>query len=71
MAHDPEEDGPSFSVLQSGRVLRRGWPKALPCLKCGRLRMAEHPGSRLHAHCSASGDAVPAPAPQDEPESEP
>lgn len=30
---------------------RAGWPRKKPCLRCGRLRVAEHPGDRLHAAC--------------------
>jgi hypothetical protein len=30
---------------------RQGWPKALTCLKCGRHRMAEYPGDRMHERC--------------------
>jgi hypothetical protein len=28
-----------------------GWPKQRPCLRCGVLRRASHPGDRLHANC--------------------
>jgi len=28
-----------------------GWPRTLPCLKCGRSRSATWAGDRLHADC--------------------
>jgi hypothetical protein len=33
------------------RMIPPGWPKALPCLVCGRVRRAEGPSHRLHEHC--------------------
>ena len=32
---------------------RPGWPKVLPCLRCGRARVATGPGDRFHASCRA------------------
>jgi len=30
---------------------RAGWPKHLPCPRCGRSRKTEGPGDRFHAEC--------------------
>jgi len=37
---------------------RRGFPKRLPCLACGRLRMTKDPSERLHHYCRR-GDVEP------------
>ena len=33
-----------------------GFPKQLPCLRCGQLRIAEAAGDRMHERCRAQGD---------------
>ena len=33
---------------------RRGWPRILVCLRCGKPRLATRPNDRLHVHCALS-----------------
>lgn len=47
-------------------IRRSGWPRRLPCLACGRLRLATSPAQRLHTECrqraSDEVQSVPWPA---------
>lgn len=40
-------------------IRRRGFPKRLICLRCGRGREAQHAGDRMHEACRVADDGVP------------
>lgn len=39
--------------------VKPGWPKTLPCLRCGQKRRATSPGDRMHAECRADPGIEP------------
>ena len=54
--------GPSLDAIAEGRLAvepqrRPGWPKGLPCLRCGRRRRALSPADRLHVSCRVAAAA--------------
>ena len=41
-------------TAEAAALKRRGWPKILSCLVCGRSHSAASPGDRLHEACRRS-----------------
>jgi len=66
--HKSEESNPELELQLSSKhfleerrqrneaLRRRGFPKHLPCLKCGKLRLATRPDDRFHRKCVVSID---------------
>lgn len=46
----------SRSAKAPGALRRPGWPKTLPCPRCGRLRVASWAGDRMHLTCSREAE---------------